>query len=155
MPELDPPGRTLQVPGVAGSGEVVVGVGQADGELVHHVLAEQDRAGRAEAARDGRVLGRDAVGQDAGAGRRADTGRVKEILEADRDAVERPAVPSAADLLLRSLRLGRGLLGRHCQVAVELVVEPLDPGEIGVDQLHWGDRPPLELRGKALDRRQT
>ena len=70
---------------------------------MHVQLAEHDRASRFEPADDFRILGRHAIGEDRAAGGGAHAGRVEEVLERDRDAVQ--AAPSPPARHRRLLRL--------------------------------------------------
>jgi hypothetical protein len=98
-------------------------------------LAQEDRAGLAEPARGRRVGPWHAVGQDLGAASRADAGRVVEVLERDRHAVERAAARASPELLCRPPGVLARALGRDRDVGVEVRVQPLDAAQVRLGQL--------------------
>ena len=81
-----------------------VDAGDAEGELVHVQLAQEDGAGGLEPDRRLRVLLRHALGHDLGAGGGADAGGIEQVLEGDGYAVKGPLIVAAGDG-------GGGLLG--------------------------------------------
>ena len=103
-------------------------------------LAEEDGAGIAQPGPDGGVVVGDEVGQDLGAGRRGDPGRVEEVLQPDGDAGQRAERPAGRPGLVgggggRPGRLeGGGDEGLHHRV------EPLDPVDAGIDELPGRER---------------
>jgi hypothetical protein len=90
--------------------------------------------------------------------RRADAGGAVNILEAERNAVQRPAVVPGHDFPLGDARLFPRLLRRRQQKRVEQPIEPLDAREQRFSELdrrqlvprdqtrHLGDRQPMQLR---------
>ncbi len=96
---LDEPGRVMRgVPRVARRRKGQCEVRAADREFVRLLLAEQDRAGVAQPHPGLGVLVRDVVDIDPRSGRRADAARLVDVLQPDRDAVQRPARAAGADL---------------------------------------------------------
>ena len=112
-------GDALGVPGVAGAAVQVPGRG-AEGELVGVDLAEEDGTGGRETGRDGGVRFRHPVRQDVGAGGGADAVGLHDVLEAEGDAVQRPAPAPGRDLAIGGLGLGQGPLGGHGDVGLDL-----------------------------------
>ena len=103
------------------------GVVHRIGALGHLQLAGEDGAGLAQPRRHGAVHARAPVAQR---DRAHVGGRVPgqaEVLEAEGDAVERPAHPPCRDLLVRLRRLFGRHVGHHGGVAAERAVQPLDP----------------------------
>src|SRR5690606_38016043 len=86
-------------PRVVRRAEVRVVGRRAQGDLVRVRLADDDGSGREQATNGLRVLGRDVIAEEPRAIRRADAGGVGQVLDADRDAVQRPAVGAARELL--------------------------------------------------------
>ena len=116
----------------------------AEGELGHHQLADDDRAGALQPLDDGAVGGGDAVPFDLRAGGRADAGGVVEVFNTDGDAVHRSAVLTA-----RHLRLG--LLGGQHRLVAGDGDEGVDRGLDLVDALEKSRR---DLDGRDLPRTQ-
>src|SRR2546430_11959836 len=94
-------------------------------------LAEQDRARLLQAHPYGRVLRRHPVGEHARPVARGDACRVVVVLNADGDAVERPAVVAGLDLALRLPGVLQRALGVDGDEGVHHVVDALDPLEAG------------------------
>src|SRR5262249_27204586 len=117
-------GEAVAVPGVACRGPGEIEGGAADRELVRRQLAEKDATGLGEAPRHHRVLSGHVVGQDLRMRRGADTGGLEDVLEADRDAVQRAAIAPGRNLALGRSGLGERRLGAHEKEAVEAMVEP-------------------------------
>ena len=92
-------GRIVRrVPRVARRRKRQCEIGAADREFVRLLLAEQDHASLAQPHPALGVLVRHMVEIDARPGRRADAFRLVDVLEADRDAVQRASHPPVADL---------------------------------------------------------
>ena len=85
---------------------MVVDAGGAEGELVQVRLADDHRARLAQLADDGGVFVRHVVGHDLGAGRCPDALRRAEVLDADRHAVQRPAIVPRRDLIVGGAGVG-------------------------------------------------
>ena len=120
--------------------------GAAIGEFVRRQFADQHRAGSGEPGGAGRVLGRDIVLQQLRPAGRRDALGIDDVLEADRDAVQRPRRTARHDQRLGGPRLGqRPLLGDVIK-GVQPVIERPDPIEAGLcqfdrRQLFRGDPP--------------
>src|SRR5882762_4919405 len=100
-----PAGYFRRVPRIANVSEVRVDRADAVRELVEPELAEKHRAGLAKLAHDRRVLVRHPLREDSRARGRADALRREEVLDRDRDAVQRTPVPTGLDLALSVARL--------------------------------------------------
>ena len=100
-------------------------------ELVHVQLAQHDRAGAGEPRHDRRVRPGHAVGQDARARCRPNAGRVEEILEPDRHAVEWSERLTREDAGERGVRRLERRLCAHRDERTERAVERRDPIETG------------------------
>src|SRR5439155_171814 len=105
------------------------------GELHHVQLAQHDRSRLLQPPDDGRIgLGR-AVGQDLRAARGAHTRGVVEILEGDRNAVQRADGPAGRQRALRGARGGQGGLVAHGDVRAERRVQRRDPLQVHAHHL--------------------
>jgi hypothetical protein len=78
----------------------------------------------------------------------------KEILDRNRDAVQRPAIAARADLGVRLSRLPQRQLGSHRDERVQLRVEAIDSTEHELGQLDSGDTPRTQQRADLGDRRE-
>ena len=109
-------------------------IGRPHGELVNVELAEHDRAGRPQIGSHRRLIGwREAV-EDVRAGRGADALGREQILDAERDAFERPrfAFGNTGVALLR--RFER-TLWRHQDESVQRLVRLVDGVKMGLRKL--------------------
>src|SRR5262249_28466790 len=97
-----------------------------------------------EAAHDRRILGRNPVGEDLRAGGRAYPGRGEQVLEPQRDTVQRPAICARYQLRFGTARRGAGVLGHDRQIGIEVGIPALDAREIGLRQLHRREHPAVE-----------
>jgi hypothetical protein len=123
------------VPGVARRRPGQVEGGAADGELVGGELAEEHGSGLRQPGGDGRVPLRHMVFEDARMRGRADAlGRV-DVLEPDRDAVERPFAPAGGDLGLGLPRVLAGAIRGDEEEARKLSVEGLDAAKAELGEL--------------------
>jgi hypothetical protein len=102
--------------------------------LVRGKLAEQHRARLVEAAHRRRVVTRDAIHEHARVAGGEDAARVIDVLQAERNAVQRAAIFSARDLGLGSARLRPRQLERGRDERARLGVEILDASDQRVDQ---------------------
>ena len=127
---LAPPGRHHRAEG-AGL------VRRAHGELVHVELAEHHRAVVPEVPRDGGFVGRIEVAEDVRAGGRDHAFGAEQILDAERDALERAGL-ALGDLLVRGLGHGERLLGRLEHIGVERP-RLLDGGDMGLREFGGGE----------------
>ena len=120
-------GDVVEIPGVVGGAVVRVRVGASGGELVHVQLAEQHRAGVAEPGDDGRVVLRHEVGQDLRASGGPDPGGVVQVLQRDRDPVQRPPVLPWLDLTLRPPRRRERRVRQHRDKRIDPPVQRRNP----------------------------
>ena len=142
----------VQPPGVVHRAIMGVGAGRAIGELVQVGLAEQHRAGALEALDRGGVEVRDPVGKERRAVGGGDPSGGVEVLDRDRDAVQRPAMVARHDRRLgRARRLARAVRG-HPDVGVEARLEPLDPAQHHLGQLDRRELAGGEARRQLGDR---
>jgi hypothetical protein len=98
----------------------------AERELVHVELAEQNRAGVSQSAYDRGVLFGNPAREYSRPARRPDAGRLEEILDRDRDPVQRASMLPASDLVIGAGGFLSRTIGEHRDEAVELPVEPFD-----------------------------
>ena len=91
-------GEVRGVPGIARRRPGQVEGRAAVGELVRGELAHQHGAGGAQPGHGGRVLSRDAVDAGARMAGGQDAGGVVDVLDGERNAVQRPAPVAARDL---------------------------------------------------------
>src|SRR5260370_14344889 len=97
-------------------------------------LADDNGAGVGQTAHRGRVLLRHVVDHDLRVSGRRHTLGLVDILQANRNAVQRSAPMPGHDLGLgRAGRVERRL-AEHADKAVELAVEPLDAGEAALTE---------------------
>jgi hypothetical protein len=153
-PPDDPPGmregslglRVVPVWGVIGR--------HPERQLVGVVLAEQDRAGIRQPPCHGRIARRDVVPVDRGPGSGADAGRVDEVLERDRDAVQGAPVPALGDLIGSAGGVVLRPLAGDLDVGAQARVQLVDAGQVVVGEL---DRGTLARRegGRRLAQREV
>ena len=117
------------------------------GELPCGVLAEHDRAGRLQLCRTGAVLGRNVARKQPRLRRRAHARDVVDVLQAVRDAVQRPARARCHDFGFRLSGVAACTLGGDGDEAVKLVVERSDSREAGFSQLDGRQLPRRDQRG--------
>jgi len=129
------------------AGRIVVGVprvarrreGQgeirpADRELVGLLLAQQHRSGILQAHPGLRVLARHMRLVDPRAGGGADALGLVDVLEADRDAVQRTARAPGRDLGICGARRRQRSVGQHQHIGMQFAVERGDARQIGLGQ---------------------
>ena len=113
----DAPGPVVAVPGIERRRDVGMVVGErALGELQ---LAEQDGAGLAQLAHDGRVDARDEVAVQRHARRGGDAFGPAQVLDRDRHAVQLRQDLAPADHLLGRARLRQRELGRDERIRLQ------------------------------------
>ena len=116
-------------------------------------LSEQYAAGIAEPAHDGCIVLRHEVDETRAHGHPV-AGRCDGLLARERNAVEQPQVVAAQHRSLSLTSLRAGILGPEENERVQPAVEPLDPGEMRVDQLDGRDltfaHEPRLLRGALV-----
>ena len=105
-------------------------------ELVGRQLAEQDPAGLIQPGDRRRVFGRDVIRADPRVAGRADPGGAIDVLQPERNAVQRAPIIARHDLALGSPRLLPRPFRRRQQKRVDLRVERLDSRQERVGQLH-------------------
>ena len=119
--------RSRRIVRVARRSERRILVGRAERELVQVGLAQEDRTGLAK-MRDRRAVARgDMPVADARRRRRRDAAHVEQVLDRDRDAVQRAAIAAGGDLTVGVLRLTARFVGRHADERVQPAVVGLDP----------------------------
>ena len=137
-----------QVPGVVG-GTVVGRIGgRSEGELVGGGLAHQHRARLPQAHHRRGVGGGDVVSQDAGAGGGADARRLVEVFQGNGHAGQRPAL-AAGQGRVGGHRLRQGQVGRHRDEGVEGGLQPLQPLQSRLRQLHGAALPAAQQGGEV------
>ena len=143
--------RARAVVGVARRAEDGVEGLRAGAELGRVGLADDDRAGAAQAGDDQRVCRRDVVAVDRRAVGRPHARGVLEVLDGDRQAVQRPG-----RLVARERGVGRrgpaqAQLGVEGDDRVEQRVDRLDAGQVRLHDLHAAHLAPAD-RGRQLGR---
>ena len=99
-------------------------------------LADDDSAGLTQPLDREGVFLRHMVLHDLGMAGRRDAGGLVDVLEADRDAVQRSAIFAGGDLGLGGTRLMARRIGEHSDEAVQPAVEPRDAVKPAVDQFN-------------------
>jgi len=125
----------VDIPGVARRRKRRVEGGAADRKFPGRQFAQQDRASLPEQPGGGRVLGRNPSEARFRAAFGRDAGRVVDVLEPDRDAVQRAAIPAGQDLGLGSACRRERLVVQHPDIGVKRPVQSFDAGEIRSGQL--------------------
>src|SRR5439155_23124458 len=121
-------GEARRVPGVARRRPGQVEARATKREFMGRKLAHDDRAGVAQ------FLDRERVGfwhmvlHDLGMAGRRDAAGLVDVLEAERDAVQRAAVFAGGDLAFGGAGLGAGAVAQEADEAVQPAVEFLDAG---------------------------
>ena len=95
----------------------------ANGELAQVQLAQQYRTRIIQPANNRRILVRHKFRQHLRPTRREHALRVYDVLDTDRDPVQRALVPARLHLRFRLPRLRHRLLAHHSDVRAKLVVE--------------------------------
>jgi hypothetical protein len=125
----------LSVPRVPRRALEEVDGGDPPGELVGRGLPDQDRAGLPRPAHRLRIHSRDVAVEHRGAVRGADFRRVEQVLDPERDPLERPR-SSLGVSPRRLLRLLAGPVERERRERVDQRLHGRDPLAEGVDDLH-------------------
>src|SRR6185312_12598326 len=102
-----------------------------------------ERAVAPEIRRDGRLVFRPEAIEDMACRLGMDALGAEQVLDAERNPLERAALPGA-ELFVAGLRAGAGGVRRDRDIGVELGVRPLDRCEVGVSQLGGGEIAGLE-----------
>ena len=142
--------HAVERPRVVCGAEQVVHRRDAPRELVRLRLADEDRSRVARPADGFGVAFRDVRVEHGRAVRGADAGRVEQVLDAERDALERTGAP------IRPRGLGgSGLLSRSFEAegreAADRSVDRIDAGGHGVEHLDRRQAPRRELLQELLD----
>ena len=103
-------------------------------------LGEHDRAGGLQPPDDLGILGRDIIGIKRAAVSRADIRGRNDVLDADRQAVQRPQFVAAHHRLFRRARIGPRAIGDKCHDRVQRRIEALDDREVGIEHLDRAER---------------
>src|SRR6185312_1578453 len=111
-------------------------------------LGEHDRAGGLQPPDDLGILGGDVIGIKRAAVSRPDIRSRNDVLDADRQAMQRPQFVAARHRLLRRARIGPRAIGDKCHDRVQRRIEALDDRKVGIENL---DRAKLAL---AHERRE-
>ena len=153
-PAAGPARDALVIPRVH-RGAVGLGVRRDDPvrQLVGGELAQQHRTGLPQAPRHRGIVLRDPALVGGRARGRWDARRVDQVLEADRDAVERAPQPTLAHLVGQRTRVGSGPLGRDRHEGRQLRVQLLDAGQVRLGQLD-GRQLTVRHRGRRVAERQ-
>src|SRR5712671_5905565 len=112
----------LRVPRVARRWKRQAEIRATNREFVRLLLAEKDRAGVTQPHPAFRVLARDVVQVSPRARRRADAARLVDVLQANRNALQRTARTARRDVAGRSARC----ILQDENIAVQLAVERAD-----------------------------
>ena len=142
----------LGVPGVPRRAQMLVGAPAAEGELHRVRLADDDHAGADQLLRQGGGAGGTAVAPHRGAAGRHAAFELDEVLERNRNAVQRPDGVARADGLVGRLRGEAGLRLVDLDEGVQLRVQPGDALEAGGDDVDRRDAARLELGGQRVER---
>ena len=102
-------------------------------------FAHQDGAGGLEALGHSGVRCRHVLRQHLGVGRGGHAGAVDDVLEARRNAVQRPAPIAAGDFLFRPTGRGQRQIWGQADEGVVAAVEPTDAVEERRNVLHRGE----------------
>ncbi len=128
-------GEMVAVPRVARRRPGQVEARAAMGELMGGELAGQNRAGVVELAHRCRIGGRHGADTGFGMPGGADAGGRIDVLEAERNAVHRPAIAAGRDLPLGGASLVEGAIKGRQQIGVELRIERFCPADQRLGQL--------------------
>ena len=119
-------------------------VGHTIGELMHVGFADQNYARLVQTSNGSSVVVGDPIGEDFGAGGGSNAPRGEEVLDGDRDSVQRAAVLTFAYFAFR-FRCGlSAFIFGDGNEAVQLGLESMDCLDRLVEQLYRRDFFPLE-----------
>ena len=141
----------VRIPGVAHCPEVRVVRRAPGGQLVHVLLAENDRSGLPVLLHRKGVLGRDVVREDQGAGGAGDTGEGDVVLDANGDAVEGAAVVATADGLLAPSGLLQGRFRHELDEGAQRL-QTFGALQGGLGDFDWRDLSAADLGREVGDR---
>jgi len=98
----------------------------AIGRLGHLQLAEQHSAGLAQPSHNGRILSWPVLPTDRHAGRGWNALRIAEVLDRDRNALQRTATEALPDFVVGQFRLLHRQVGGYGGVAFQAAIKPPD-----------------------------
>ena len=148
-------GRAVESPRVARWPVPRIVGRRARGELVSVALADQDRAGIPQPANRLGILRRDVVAEERGAMSGPHAIGVEDVLEANRNAVERAAPTAGRELGFRPARPRARLGGHDGHESVQHRIESLDAREMRLGHLHRRHRPRAHQTGELGDREEA
>src|SRR5262245_6514835 len=123
------------------------------GELGGHRLADDDGAGGAQLAHDGGILVRPATGEQRRAAFGRIVGGVEDVLDPDRNAVQRTEAPAFRLVAVERARLRQRMLGIEVGERLDFALAGRNPVEAGARVFLRGDGAPCDL-GDGLRRRE-
>src|SRR5262245_64580590 len=100
-------------------------------ELGRHSFTDDDRAGGAQPRYHGRIVAWPAAGQDRRAAFRRIVGRIDDVLDAHRHAVQRPDRPSAFAPFVTLARLRQSILRIEVSEGLHLRLERSEERRVG------------------------
>src|SRR5262245_50425805 len=139
------------VPRVPRRAQVLVGAPTSERKLHRVGLADDDHSGAKELLRQGGGDGGAAVAPHRAAAGCNTPIELHEVLERNRDAVQRPDRMPRADGLVSSLRRQSRLLFIDLDERVELAIEPGDALQASGGDLHGRDAARLDVGGQRVD----
>ena len=104
-------------------------------------LANEHGASSAQPGYAGGVLSRHAMGVDLGGRRGAHAGRVVQVLESHRNAVQWSPIVAAQDLLLATTGSGQRLFAGHGNVGIERLIQGINALEVCLSHFHGRNLP--------------
>ncbi len=140
-PPLLPPADRSSAPRVARRPEHLVERVRPGAHLRGVGLADHDRAGRSQTRDEQAVDLRHVLGKELRPVRGADPGRVDQILDRDRQPVQRPDRLTSRRPLVGGIGLGQRRFGPEADDRVDLGVDRIDPFQMRGDDLARGQLP--------------
>lgn len=126
---------------------MVIGIG-ALGQLY---LAEHNGARVLEPTHDRCVFTGTKIAMKNGAGCRRDALGPEKILQRNRHAMQRAAIPAMCDFGVRGFRLGNSRLCHHVNVATEFTIQGVDTVELRARHVQRGDVARLKTCGELCE----
>ena len=115
------------------------------GEFMGRELAHENPTGGDQPRRGGGIRIRNTVFRRPGMPGGPNTRGIVNVLEPERNAMQRTQIPAGGNLLLRLAGCRQCLFRRYCQERVKLRVERFDPGQKRLGQRHRRQQPRLYL----------
>jgi len=115
-------------------------------------LAQDHRARGAEPGDGRRVLGGDRVREAARARRRPEAGRVVQILECDRDAVQRATIDAVREVGIGAFGLGQRAFRGERDERAELALVPRDAIQARAHEVDGRCSTGMDQCGRGLER---